>query len=174
MPQINRNKFTAEENKRYSAVFNRLLSIIFSAEPSASEFKLELDAARAGGFPIKQNPCGHTLLLAAVNTPTAVDAGLPQLLVEAGAEVDAQTDNDETPLGRACVFYICFGRSEYLAVIHALLETGAKPELDEEWKKLDWTKPGHLARRDQLEAYIKSWTVRRRDGDVSPVFEYAM
>jgi len=89
-------------------------------------------------------------------------AGLSQILIDAGADINVQNDAGYTPLGVACWRYAWNGAPEYLDLINTLLEAGACPKADETWKKVSslgsrQARSDRLARRDWLEAYIASW-----------------
>lgn len=182
-----RNKYTAEAGEareRYGAACGRLWEIIMSDAPDAGEFSRALDEALVGGFPIDwPGRTGSMLLHQAIYSPTSVDAGLPQVLIDAGADVDAQDYWGRTPLSGACEYYISYGGLEYLAVVDALLAKGARPELDEGWKNLVnylFLSSGAPARHDWLVAYIAAWPARRAAAERSAYpgavssFDYAL
>lgn len=168
-------KYIDEERARHEAAFDRLCKIITSKEPDSEEFRCALDEALAAGFLIDfLDESSGTLLHCTIY----YNVGLLQAIVDSGGDVNIKYDNVRPPLGYACSEYIRSGRPECLKVINLLFEGGADPGLDESWKKgwtgPEWSKPEQRARRDWLEAYIESWTTRRRAVDVSPAFDYAL
>lgn len=183
MPKISRKEYTSAERKRHDAGYYRMLDIIRSDEPDAGKFRRTLDEELASGLPINwPDDFDNTLLHWAASCSGAVCAGLPQILIGAGADVDAKDDKGSTPLGDSCWNYVYNGEPDRLSAVDALLEAGAKPELDESWKKYSenaaWRKPEQRERRKWLGAYIAAWTERRaaqdRDEDASPAFDYAI
>lgn len=179
VPQINRDEYTEEERARHDVAYGRLLEIISSEKPDTEEFRRPLAEAQAGGFPIDwPGSEGWTLLHWTANDSDSVRAGLPQILVDAGADINIQTHDGDTPFGYACWRYVWYGSPEHRVLIDALLALGAGPELDEEWKNYDWQDQGQRARRDLLEAYIATRQDRRaaagRGEDETSGFDYAL
>lgn len=153
---------------------------LWYAKPDAAGFRRGLNEALAKGFQIDARGAGgRTMLHSAANNFPAARAGLPQILIEAGADVNLKDGLGHTPLGRACWWYVDYGRMEYLGAINVLLSAGARLELDEKWKNYDWQDQDQRARRDRLNAYINTWPERRaaagrRAEDAAPAFDYAL
>lgn len=96
------------ETKKRNAVYKQLQKIIQSDAPDKEEFSRQLEEAISGGFPIDWAGADTLLCLAACVTE-AVRSGLMQVLIDAGADVNAQTDGGHTPLCRACWWCMRYG-----------------------------------------------------------------
>lgn len=169
MLKISRDEYTDKERERYGAAYSWLRRIIISAAPNAAVFRREFGSRCAAGFPVDfPDAVGNVLLYWAAVHPKAVRAGLPQILIDAGADVNKENNFGDTALGRACWWYVDHGTSEYMVLINTLLETGALPELDGGWEEclpgIGWPMPDQQARRDWLEAYFDSWILQARAG----------
>lgn len=172
--------YTSGEWKRYGAMYSRLLDVIKSGAPDAAGFKRALDKALAGGFPVDfLNYNDRTLLEWTEANPQAVRAGLPQILIAAGADVNKRNEAGGAALDTACRQYIYFDRPEYLPAIDVLLSAGARPEFCKGWKEgwTQWTQPEMQARAARLKAYINTWPERRAAAArraAAPGFDYAL
>lgn len=164
---------------RKISVYDRLAYILRYEETSPEAFREELRKALGspGGFDINEKgENGLTLLHHAVSWRAAAGAGVPKLLLDAGADAEMETYEGDTPFSLACLWFIKEGAKEFLGAAALLLQAGARTE-----ESFDLETPRRAEeeekRRLQLLNFINSLPARRardRAADVSPDFDYAL
>lgn len=172
-----KREYTEEEIKRYEAAYKRLDKILRSDNQEAEEFRRELRSALEKGFPIDftmESEQKLTLLHSSlINSSNAIFIGIPQILIEAGADVNARTNWAKTALGEACYKYIRCEDNKILSVIDVMLNAGAKPELDKSWKL--WSLDDSSVKL--LEGYMATYHERKARENMDSyglLFEYAL
>lgn len=162
MPAVNKRKYAEKDRKKYAAYYTKLQKIIEGRAPDTEKFRTLLEAARAAGYPIDWHSRSHyTLLHLAIYPAESIEAGLPQILLEAGADINLLDIYRWTPLERACWGYVCYGDQRHIQAVDMLLDAGAVPDPQGEWRVKKWKTPEERSRRDRLKAYIDTWPERR-------------
>lgn len=130
--------YTKSEIRKNEAAYRRLSKELMSPLTSAAKFGEKLRAEMDAGFPVdwRWNTLWKdvTLLHRAAYTESAVENGLVQVLIAAGADVNLATGAGRTAFGFVCESAVLYGGEAWFGAAQALLDAGADAEADTAWR----------------------------------------